>query len=309
MDVQKIIRIRKKKKRQSWLWRLAQHSPTGIADFDRYRKALSQKPSGSKKKRVKRIANITKFINDICSGASSFMKYSRRMKRLAARGQLRNGVFFCKIGGEITQERLARYESLCHYMILQFLPAKALWEASMNYDDLVNRCRAEVFLALLNGFDPESVMTKIPRTPEQYRNEIQKLEQSIVFGRLRGYLRRETWKYHPDQFGGRSCSMTLILDGINQEFDYGIFTNSEKDPLAPLDLVRKQTDRLLDILERKGTDAVRRAFFELARTDQELISDSLFEGGRSRWEEMGGGMEKDSGTQDSSIDFCQGRHQ
>jgi hypothetical protein len=210
-----------------------------------------------------------------------FLKYVRRMHRYLERGQLQSGVFYCKAGLPITEERVSNYQALCHFMVRKFLPALALWEASMVYDDLINQCKAEVFLALLNGYDPYKVLRPASRGPEQLKIELQKLEQSTVFGRLKSYLRRTVWKNHPDQLGGQTWSMNRIVDEqqkdgtARQEFRYGLYTEMETDSL---DFVQKQTDLLVDILESGGPDAARKAFFELDFDRRDLISESLFRG-------------------------------
>jgi hypothetical protein len=68
-------------------------------------------------------------------------------------------VHLCKAGRPIDNERIQKYEPMCHYMVREFLPALALFEASMDYDDLINQCKLEVFMALKNKFDPVLAMT------------------------------------------------------------------------------------------------------------------------------------------------------
>jgi hypothetical protein len=222
------------------------------------------------------------------------IKYARRMERYAKRGQLRTGLFYCKAGRLINQARVDRYEPMCHFMVRKFLPALALWEGAMDYADLVNQCKIEVFLALLNGFDPHRFLKPRERTQEELDTEIQKMEQGIVFGRLENYLRRTVWKNHPDQLGGLTWSLDRLLStgsrtgtggqrgpvspgGIersrSEEFKFGLYSEMNLDFL---DFVQEQTDRLLEILEVNGPDAAKSAFLELDSEKQRLIGDSLF---------------------------------
>lgn len=233
----KKLRQKRLQKKKLWLFRLSKHSP--------------------KKK-------------------EALVKYARRMQRYAKRRQLVDGQFYCKAGKPITQERVSSYEAMCHFMVAKFLPQRALWEASMVYEDLINQCRIEVMLALLNGFDPKKVMGTKVRTPEEFDHEVQMLEQTIVFGRLKSYLRRQRWKYHPEQLGGRSSSLEGILDGVNQEFGHGLFTSDKTDPLIPVDKLNEQKDRLLNILKNSGPEAVKKAFFRLDNASREHLGDFLW---------------------------------
>jgi hypothetical protein len=115
----------------------------------------------------------------------------------------------CKAGIDIDDARIKKYEPMCHYMVRKFLPALALFEASMDYEDLINQCRQEVFMALKNKFDPELAMTSTIKDPEKRKAQLAKkranpeaalaqAEKSIVFGRLQNYLRRTRHKFHPD---------------------------------------------------------------------------------------------------------------
>jgi hypothetical protein len=216
----------------------------------------------------------------------SFIKNARRMQRYAERGQLKNGVFYCKAGKPITEERVAKYTAMCHYMVRKFLPSLALWEAGLVYDDLINQSKIEVFLALLNGFDPEKAVTStepdlVKRAEIEARKRanleetLVQAEQNIVFGRLRSYFIRLCWKYHPDQLGGRSGSLNAMLDGINQEFAAGLYTNTEPGAFKKDHRIKDERQRLLEILATEGPDAVRRAFFELHPKTQESLAEAL----------------------------------
>ena len=75
------------------------------------------------------------------------------------------GVFYCLSGKPITDERVSKYENMCHERVRSFFPALALYEAASNYDDLIADCRREVFLAILDGFDPVKAMTSTHKDP------------------------------------------------------------------------------------------------------------------------------------------------
>jgi hypothetical protein len=225
------------------------------------------------------------------SERQSFLKHTRRMQRYAERGQLRNNKFFCKAGQLITQERVDRYEPMCHFMVRKFYPVLSLRDTGYSYDDFVNQCRVEVFLAILNGFDPFKVMDHRERSKEQMELEIRKLEQSIVYGRLRDYLRRSSWKYHPEQLGGITWSIDQLLDresenGHNIEYRYSLYTESNVDPLGSSFRMEVQKDQLLEILEKQGPEAVKKAFFELDRDSRDTIKDILFRESENRWTEL-----------------------
>jgi hypothetical protein len=123
-------------------------------------------------------------------------------------------VHYCKGGKPIDDARVNKYDAMCHHMVRKFLPALALFEASMDYDDLVNQCRYEVFMALKNKFDPALAMTSTISDPVKRAEQIAKkqadpewalaqAEKAIVYGRLENYLRRTRHNFHPDTLLGR----------------------------------------------------------------------------------------------------------
>lgn len=207
-------------------------------------------------------------------------RITTKFSKYAKLGQLRHGEWFCKAGKPITEERIWKYENMCHFMIRKFLPANALYEAAMTYDDLINQCRMEVFLALLDGFDPIKAMSSKIEDPELRNKAIQKkllnpeitlekAEISIVYGRLQNYLRRTTWRFHPDQLGGRSQSLDEINENINQEFKNHCYTPNE----VVSDAVLEKKEQLLDIIEQFGRGSVGRAklaFNRLKKKDPEM---------------------------------------
>lgn len=290
MDVEispKGLRLKKWQKKQLWIWRVGQRSEAGQKAYARYYEALkkTRAPGLDKAAKKKLHRKMTAALSDVYETQGSYLKHCRQMQRLVKRGQLICGKFFCKAGKEISQERIGRYEAMCHFMVRKFLPGMALWEAGYSYEDLINQCRLEIFLALLNGFNPKLFIKGFVRGNFQNDVAIQKLEQTIVYGRLRSYLRRLTWKYHPDQLGGQSWSFDQIIDpngddqGRHQrsEFRFGLYTKNKDEPIIGIDFIRDQKDRLLDILNQEGPEAVRQAFSVLDEESREVIQESLFE--------------------------------
>jgi predicted RNA-binding Zn-ribbon protein involved in translation (DUF1610 family) len=139
-------------------------------------------------------------------------------------------VYYCKGNKVIDDARVNKYEDLMHFMVRKFLPALALFEAAMDYDDLINQCRYEVFMAL-RKFDPELAMTSSLSDPVKNAERVAKklsnpewalsqAEKCIVTERLKNYLRRTRFNFNPDTLLGRtvksfrcpSCGHTKILD-------------------------------------------------------------------------------------------------
>ena len=196
---------------------------------------------------------------------------------------------YCKMGREINNARISKYEGFYRKIIKDFLPGLCLMEASMAYDDLLNQLRYEAFMALKNGFDPVKAMDSTIKDPEKRAKQIQKklanpekaleqAEKNIVYGRLVNYMRRSRWKYHPDQIGGRSISLEAILmsandsseDGEINPVDYFIINDKNH-----IDLTQAETDRsdLLKALEN-GKD-VKLLYKTLSKERQEDLLDIL----------------------------------
>lgn len=290
MDVEhpKGLRLKRWQRKQLWIWRIGQRSESSRQAYARYRNRLAEARraglSKVEKKKLQRVAMLA--LSELYQTQTSYMKYSRRMERYARRGQLINGQLYCKAGKQITQSRVNQYEAMCHFMVRKFLPNLALWEAAFSYDDLVNQLRMEIYLALLNGFNPKTVMDERARSEEEFQDAIQKLEKTIVYGRLVSYLRRLTWKFHPDQFGGKTWCLEQIVnreDAYSEEFRYGLFTE-EVD--FPIDFISDQKDRLIEILNQYGPEVAKEVFSRLDKNSRDLIQDSLFGSVGSKWSEL-----------------------
>lgn len=216
-------------------------------------------------------------LNHLQKEEKHFLRFARKMQKYIGNNQYRSGVFFCKSGKRIDETRVYKYEPLCHKLVRQYFPALALWEASLTYEDLINQCRLEIFLALLNGFDPVKAMTSTIVDPvERLKQEAKKLanpemalvnaEFAIVYGRIDNYLRRNAYKYHPNQMGGRAVSIDVIIAKVHQEYSSGIFIEPMED-LALSTRAEITREKLLEILEKEGAEKVRELFLDLKVTD------------------------------------------
>jgi hypothetical protein len=216
-----------------------------------------------------------------------------------------------KAGNPITSERITKFDPMAHKLIRKFLPARALFEASMNYEDLLNKCRFEVFMALKNKFDPVLAMTstimrrkldesgqpiptgKLDRNgrpqyvmePDEERRAAQiakklgspgealtKAESNIVYGRLANYLRRTRYEYHPDQRGGRSVSMDGILEGIQREEDNNLFTEAASTATSDMSDTKAL---LIEVMEEQGPEAARMAYLALPAFERDRLLEHI----------------------------------
>jgi hypothetical protein len=204
----------------------------------------------------------------------SVAKRFRRLKKYKNKGQYRKGVFYCKDGRPITEERINQYEKMCHKAVRQFLPALALYEKSYNYDDLVISCRREVFLALLDGFNPSLAFTVRAKDLEKRKlAEHEKRlnsEKNIVWGRLLNWVRRERHKYSPKELGGRTEALEVFVDGQLRNNEYSRGCYSEIDSSIPEE-IHEIKDRLLEVLETEGPNAVLKAYEKLSGYDAERV--------------------------------------
>lgn len=204
-------------------------------------------------------------------------KRERRIKKYAEAGQYRNGVYFCKGGKPIDEDRVRKYEALCHKMANKYCPRQSLFEAAFDYEDLINQCRMEVFLALLNGFDPVKAMggANVEWKSQNREEALNKAEYNIVFGRLKNYFRRTLWRYHPDQYGGSSTSYDEICEGINQEYRNEAFTVEAE----PIDETPHSAllESLFTTLRNRGKKAAKEKFMTLEENEKERILSLLKE--------------------------------
>jgi len=225
---------------------------------------------------------IAKFFNNrYGERGKSIAKRFRRLKKYKLLGQYRYGVFYCKSEKPITQERLDQYDRMCHKIVRKFLPALALYEKSYNYDDLVISCRREVFLALLDGFDPIKAMTSTLLDPqkrklaEHYKimnreKTLSNSEKNIVWGRLKNWVRRERFKYSPQELGGRTEALEVYIDGKirRNEIERGVY-NEIADSIP--DEIHEIKDRLLNILAEDGPEAVLKAYQNLEDSESDMV--------------------------------------
>lgn len=199
-------------------------------------------------------------------------------------------------GRPIDDSRINKYEAMCHFMVRKYLPALSLYEAGMDYSDLINQCRYEVMMALANfssakalsSFrtkkaldengspillghkagkplylmvpDEEKRKSEIVRKSKDPETALRKAEESIVYGRLNNYIRRVRWKFSPSQRGGRTVSADMLIESANQEFEIGY--SVDPSPLMEASATMEK-EKLLDILENSGAESAKEAFDRL----------------------------------------------
>ncbi len=201
-------------------------------------------------------------------------------------------------GKPISNERIKKYEPMCHFMVRKYIPALNLYEASMDYSDLINQCRYEVMMALAN-FSSEKALSsfrtkkaldengnpivldrkdgkdiflmipdedlrksEVARKAKNPELALRKAEECIVYGRLNNYIRRVRWKYSPQQRGGRTVNISPYHGPDS------VFSPQLAEPK-----VENEKQNLLNILEEHGEGAAKEAFNGLP---QEL-KDSVLE--------------------------------
>lgn len=222
-------------------------------------------------------------------GKSKLKRY-RRLLKYKRLNQYKDGVFYCKSGKPITEERVLKYEGMSHALIREYFPALYVNEAAYNYDDLLSSCRIEIFLALLNGFDPEKALTSNKENPEE-RAKIEKRkrenieftlaesEKSIVWGRLNNYLRRTRWKNHPAVRGGMTGSLDYLYERAASLYetslsvDYKIGAYIEPTEERPEIVFEK--DKLLNLVREQGPAAAKKKFLRMGKDKREAIVDML----------------------------------
>lgn len=212
------------------------------------------------------------------------LAFERKIKKLAKRKQVKNGVFFCRAGKPITWERISKYEALCHHMVHKYLPAKCLTEAAFDYSDLINQCRFEVFKALLNKFDPEKALSSRETDPEKKQqieehkranreSALEAAEKYIVYGRLKNYFRRTLYDFHPDQYGGRTVSLDGLLEVVVKDNTAERIFMESQEPEVSSEVLRDK-DVLFSYLD-VSPEAAKEAFFKLDGVRQKNLLEHL----------------------------------
>lgn len=203
-------------------------------------------------------------------------------------------------GRPINNARINKYEAMCHFMVRKYLPALSLYEASMDYSDLINQCRYEVMMALANfssekalsSFrtkkaldengnpvivgnklgkpiylmipDDEKRKSEIIRKSKDPETALRKAEESIVYGRLNNYMRRVRWKFSPKQRGGWTVSLgSTNKNNLINEILYDLSCALDPSPLME-SAATLEKENLIDILELKGPDEAKKAFDKLS---------------------------------------------
>jgi hypothetical protein len=206
-------------------------------------------------------------------------------------------------GRIIDDKRIMKYERMCHFMVRKYLPARSLYEASMDYSDLINQCRYEVMMALAN-FSSEKAMSsfrtkkaldengnpiilsykggkpiyltvpdvekrklEVIRKSKDKATALKKAEESIVYGRLDNYMRRVRWKFSPEQKGGKTVGISSLLS-----FDF--VSPNKVLPQIYFDAVPEK-EKLLDILYQEGPEAAKKAFDNLPEDVRLSVLESM----------------------------------
>lgn len=207
-------------------------------------------------------------------------------------------------GRPIDDARINKYEAMCHFMVRRYLPALSLYEASMDYSDLVNQCRYEVMMALANfssakalsSFrtkkaldeqgnpiilrykagrpvylmipDEEKRQSEVIRKSKDPQTALRKAEESIVYGRLNNYMRRVRWKFSPGQRGGKTISADMLMGSLADQKKKARLEFEFGYSIDPAPLMEfsatVEKERLLDMLEVSGSEEAKKAFDRLS---------------------------------------------
>jgi hypothetical protein len=228
-------------------------------------------------------------VGDISIGAVDWIRLGHRKKqrsllKYAVSGRFKDGVYFCRSGKIIDAGRVHKYERMCHSMVRQFLPALVLHEATYDYDDLINQCRREVFLALLDGFDPVKAMTSNIADPVAREKKLAEkkadparalvlAEQTIVYGRLKNFLRRIRHRYHPEVRGGKTVCIPFGQDQDSMVYKNGAYERTESF------LTQQEScdawSKMLSVAEKSDFGEIRKSFMNLSEPERESVVEGL----------------------------------
>jgi hypothetical protein len=212
-------------------------------------------------------------------------------------GYWSNGVFVEPEGGlpvaykarEIDEKLLNKFKDLWEGMIRSHFPARYVWGAAWDYKDLESLCRTETFKALSETFDPDKMRSGVgacktaAARAKRYADEkelCRDLENLLyvsqrgwVKERLKNFLWRSQFKFHPQQLGGVTQSMTPLSDEKtnNNEVKLNLFYETRIHSPETI----KKTEELVVMMEKIGSEDAVKMFYSFDRGTREDIVDLI----------------------------------
>jgi hypothetical protein len=186
---------------------------------------------------------------------------------------------------EVDECRLNKFSDLWENMIRVHFPTRYVWGAMWGHDDLVSLCRIEAFKALSETFDPNKMRSRvflckteesrIKRFEEEKElcrdfNKILSIaERGWVKERLRNFLWRSQYNYHPQQLGGIAQSMTPLAEDkvTNKEMRFNLFYETK---LHSPEAIQK-TEELLFVMDQLGPKEAANLFFSMECCDRDGV--------------------------------------
>jgi hypothetical protein len=181
--------------------------------------------------------------------------------------------------------RLNKFHDLWDNMIRSHFPARYVWGAMMDNDDLVSKCREETMRALSETFDPDKMLSGVSfcksasARVKRYADEkelcrdfekiMEVAERGWVKGRISCALRRAQYDFHPQQLGGYTQSLSIISEerSNNNEMKMNLFYETALH--SPEAVVK--SEELFAAVERLGPKRARNLFFGMSRSVREEI--------------------------------------
>jgi hypothetical protein len=193
----------------------------------------------------------------------------------------------CKFGHPIDDDRIKKYEMMCHYLIRRHFPG-LIFPKLFEYEDVMNACRYEIYQAF-KRLDPQKVASGVPAEKKRKIAEkaqdpegaFQKAEKHVVYWQLDFFLKRLKWNYGINTASKKRKASTVSLEGYLVSKEAPDATDLVAGIQSIISDPERETAEALKkslswILRYRGPEKVRAFYSKMSREHQELVREHLF---------------------------------
>jgi hypothetical protein len=199
----------------------------------------------------------------------------------------------CKLGRPIDDARILKHEKLYHHLVRKHISGLNYLPGSMAYEDLINACRYEAYLAI-QAMDPELALTskikndarrqqKLAEKRANPEKAFEQAERNLIYWRIDNYLKRLKWNHGMLTAPLKRRGVTVSLESVATAWGFADASDPDAEAIISIraSLSRlSETERhniharyemLLWCLERGGRERVQRYLSRLSDRDREHL--------------------------------------